>query len=137
MTRIVRIVACIILIFGSCKTEIHENSSLRGREFHDLLFQYYEDGLKLNPLQATSIGDNRYNDQFLNPLDNENIRKLKAHFSKYKQAIAEYSDESLSESARFSKSILNWECDINLAGLEFNKPRYMPCLLYTSDAADE
>ena len=31
--------------------------------FDTLLDNYYEDGLKLNPVSATYAGDNRYNDQ--------------------------------------------------------------------------
>jgi uncharacterized protein (DUF885 family) len=126
MTKVVRSVACIIFIFASCKKEIHEEKIDRGQEFDILLDHYYEDGLILKPLLATSIGDNRYNDQFSNTLDEETIAKLRSHYTKYKQEIAEYNDENLSEIAQVSKAVLNWECDINLGGLEFKKPKYLP-----------
>ena len=41
------------------------------KAFNDLLEQYYEDGLQLNPLNATFAGDNRYNDQFPNVLSDQ------------------------------------------------------------------
>lgn len=52
-----------------CKNETTtEEPVSMSAEFNTLLGNYYEDGLKLNPVMATFAGDNRYNDQFPNPL---------------------------------------------------------------------
>ncbi len=38
----------------------------RAEQLEKMYFQYWEDGLKRNPIQATFVGDNRYNDQLPN-----------------------------------------------------------------------
>ena len=89
--------------------------------FAALLESYYEDNLRLNPLQATFEGDNRYNDQFFNDLSAEGEQKLRQHFQKYLAALALVDDEVLSDSQRMSKAVLGWELDINQAALDFDK----------------
>lgn len=82
--------------------------------FADLLDTYYEDGLKLNPLNATMAGDARYNDQFPDVLSQAYKEKAKAHYLTYQAALANYDDASLSDSEKMSKAILAWDCDVNL-----------------------
>ena len=99
------------------------NSSI---SFKDLVNNYYEDGLKLNPVQATMAGDNRYNDLYPNRLDPSHIEKTKKHYRYYKEALANYGDNTLSESEQMSKAILAWECDINLEHLSFKNHEFFP-----------
>jgi uncharacterized protein (DUF885 family) len=103
----------------SCKQESKkEESSNVSADFATLLDNYYEDGLRLNPINATTAGDNRYDDVFTNFLSDDFAAKAKTHFEGYKNKLASFSDEDLTESEQMSKAILAWECDINLA--EFN-----------------
>ncbi|PWL38197.1 DUF885 domain-containing protein [Flagellimonas aquimarina] len=103
----------------SCKQEPKkEESSNVSADFATLLDNYYEDGLRLNPINATTAGDNRYDDVFTNFLSDDFAAKAKTHFEGYKNKLASFSDEDLTESEQMSKAILAWECDINLA--EFN-----------------
>nr|WP_299384602.1 DUF885 domain-containing protein [Allomuricauda sp.] len=116
-----KITILLILVAGlqSCKQEAKkEESPDLSEEFAAVLDSYYEDGLKLNPLNATTAGDHRYDDIFANTLSDEHIAKTKAHFENYKAQLANFPDESLSESEQMSKATLEWECDINLN--EFN-----------------
>lgn len=118
---------CVALLFTACKNEsTKEEPVSMSAEFNTLLDNYYEDGLKLNPIQATFAGDNRYNDQFPNPLAQETLDRVREHFNKYKTEVAAFDDETLTPSEQMSKAILLWECDINLSGLDFKKPEYMP-----------
>jgi len=50
------------LALFACKNEAKETDEAPKNEvaFNTLLDEYYEDGLKLNPLGATMTGDNRY-----------------------------------------------------------------------------
>lgn len=124
--------ACVIILFTACKNDvkdtqndqtIHNNDAI---PFSELVNNYYEDGLVLNPLAATFAGDNRYNDQFPNPLDTTQIAKVKAFYEEYKEALKSYPDSELSESEQMSKAILAWECDINLETLSFKNFEYFP-----------
>lgn len=90
------------------------------QRFDTLLDEYYEDYLRLNPLQATYEGDPRYNDQYVNNLDPEVEKAIAAQLKKYKTALAGFDDSNLSDSQAMSKAVLLWELDINLAGLAFD-----------------
>lgn len=108
----------------SCKNEVSTPETTTDTyimPFADLLDNYYEDGLKLSPLNATMAGDNRYNDQFPDALSPEYKAQAKAHFEIYKAAIAIYPDENLSPSERLSKAVLQWDCDVNLELLSYKK----------------
>lgn len=118
-----------ILIFGTlafmaCKNKpepLKEDAMAKNEAFATLLDNYYEDGLKLYPLKATSEGDSRYNDIFLNNLTEDYKAMEKAYYQKYKDELATIKDTELSESEKLSKAILEWECNRNLERMEFRE----------------
>jgi uncharacterized protein (DUF885 family) len=122
------VIACLILSFTSCKkdskTTPEEVNSIASESFDILLKSYYEESLKLNPLNATAFGDNRYNNLMPNFLSSNYEAEVKSFYTNYKKQVNTFDDNSLSESQKLSKAVLNWECDINLEGLAF-KP-YTP-----------
>jgi len=88
------------LLFMSCenntnKNDIEENNI--SMNFNIMLDQYYEDGLKLNPINATFAGDNRYNDSFPNALSEEYTTEIKAYYTNYLEQLSQYNDDDLSE----------------------------------------
>ncbi|WP_299224713.1 DUF885 family protein [uncultured Psychroserpens sp.] len=118
-------IACILVCLSACKddkqpAEIMSNIETN-KDFDKVLKAYHEDGLKLNPLTATAAGDNRYNDQLPNVLSEDYQKRLKAYYSSYKDKINTFDDSVLTESQQLSKAVLNWDCDINLEGFEFNE----------------
>jgi len=119
-----------ILLIG-CKNENTETSEKNEQaqvsaQFDSILNNYYQDGLKLNPISATTSGDMRYNDQFPNFLSEEYEDSLRNYYTEYKKQVSAINDEDLSDTEKMSKDILLWECDINLASMEFKKDKYMP-----------
>ncbi|WP_396591962.1 DUF885 domain-containing protein [Allomuricauda sp. R78024] len=121
MLKKITILIIAITVLHSCKQQPKkEDSPNLSKDFATLLDDYYEGGLKLNPLNATMAGDHRYDDVFANPLSDEFTTKAKAHFENYKNKLASFPDESLTESEQMSKAILAWECDINLGEFNFN-----------------
>ena len=117
------------LVFAGCKSEgvdfMEENPGVSAN-FERLLHDYYEDGLRLNPISATTQGDMRYNDRFPDLLSATYEDKLRNYYSIYKSRVSQYRDEDLSVTEQMSKDILLWECNINLEALEFDKAKYMP-----------
>ena len=112
------------LLLISCKQEPKTDSSSDvSSEFAAVLDGYYEDGLKLNPINATMAGDSRYNHLFPNVLSTDFKTELKQHFTDYKEKLNQFSDADLSPSEQMSKAVLEWECDINLNEFNFNKDR--------------
>jgi len=122
MPKNLMIFGILLLTILSCKNETTPPESIKNTtiDFATFLDNYYEDGLKLNPITATMAGDDRYNDQFPNVLSPVFQEQLREHFQNYKDELQNYTDSALSESERMSKAILAWECDINLEALGFN-----------------
>ncbi|WP_298548279.1 DUF885 family protein [uncultured Aquimarina sp.] len=130
MNRIL-MATCFAIVFIACKNEkkveaIPENTTVdTSAAFNEMLDAYYEEGLQLNPVQATFAGDNRFNDQFPNPLADETIAKQKAYYTTYKEKLSQFEDANLSKSEQMTKAILQWECDMNLASFDYSK-NYFP-----------
>ncbi|MEM7361010.1 MAG: DUF885 domain-containing protein [Pseudomonadota bacterium] len=90
------------------------------RQFDALLDQYYEDNLKLNPVQATFEGDNRFNHEYFNDLSEDGEQQLADHYAHYQSQLGKFKDRDLNESQRMSKAVLQWELDINQAAMQFD-----------------
>lgn len=121
------LLVCIVLLVFSCKKK-NENSKTDSdmktetiSDFENSLKNYHEEALKMYPMNATTAGDNRYNDQLPNVLSDEFRQREKTFYSDYKNKMMVFKDEDLSETERMSKEILLWECDINLERLRFRE----------------
>ncbi len=116
------ILACISMLLMACSFDSNtENDNTDTITFSQLLDNYYEEGLILDPLSATSNGDNRYNHIFPNYLSDEHRMAQKEYHTKYLSQLSRYSDSDLTESERMSKAVLQWNCEIKLEGLSFRK----------------
>lgn len=118
------IIFVLLLIIVSCnpadKTPDKENAKLNG-----LFAGYFEDRLKLFPLEATAIGDSRYNN--LLPVDfSESYRDtLKLFYTRYLNAIKAYDRDKLNANDRISYDIFKREMEISLYNFDF-PDNYMP-----------
>jgi uncharacterized protein (DUF885 family) len=119
---------CALLLCIACgddkKKEV--DAATKEKSLASLLDAYYEEGLQLNPLNATFAGESKYNDQFPNFLSEEYNDKAKAYYSKYRDTLRDFDDAKLTESEKMSKAILYWDCDMNLRRLSFKNDRLMP-----------
>ena len=109
-----------ILVFFSCN--FNDDKSL---EIAQVFENYYQESLKLYPLQATSQGDLRYNDFLPNDLSDEFRKKEKKFYTFYKSQLNNFPDHTLNENDLLSKKVLLWECDLSLKRLTFNE-QYTP-----------
>ncbi len=120
-----------MVLFIACKNEskktenvvVDNNTSV---DFNKMLDNYYQEGLKLNPLIATFSGDNRFNANFPNFLSDDYISEAKNYYTNYKEQASSFEDSTLSETEKMSKDVILWECDINLEALSFKKDLYLP-----------
>lgn len=125
------IILMLLLVFSACKNEskektIDQTQNAVNTDFNKLLENYYEEGLKLNPLNATFSGDTRYNDSFQNFLSDEVISEIKNYYTHYKEEATKFEDSTLSETEKMSKDVLLWECNRNLESLSFKNGIYYP-----------
>jgi len=97
----------------SCKQKMEPNKQLA-----KLFDNYYEDRLKLYPLEATSIGDNRYNAVLQN--DGSDAFKKQAHgvFAGYLDSLKSYKRDELDEEDKLSYDILSYDLNLALEGMD-------------------
>jgi len=115
------LLACIVLSLISCNKNSDKDNMPINISFNQMLDEYYEDGLKLKPIDATFAGDSRYNNSFPNFLSDEYKSEIKAYYSNYLGKLSQFNDEDLSDSEKISKAVLKWECEINLNRLTFRQ----------------
>lgn len=122
------IVLCSILfVFGSCsqssdssQKENSINETAANKELATLFSNFYEQRLHLFPLEATSIGDNRFNDQM--PVDFTGSYRMKLHdfFKSYSDSIDQFDRDKLNENDKISFDIFKYEMAMSLQGLTFH-----------------
>ena len=66
------------------------------RQLNRLFEDYFERSLQLNPLQATFIGDHRYDDRLTNDISPAHIAAALAVDRQYLDAVLEFDPKSLS-----------------------------------------
>jgi len=104
----------LIGLFLACKTEIKNNADLA-----KIVDQYYEDQLILNPISATSNGDNRYNDLLTIDFTNAHRAQVKKTLEKYSEAISKIERNSLSPNDQITFDLFKRELELGLEGLTF------------------
>lgn len=119
MKKVTAILLVAVCLMQSCQKK--EAVTTPNKELATVLEDYYQQRLKLFPLEATQAGDNRYNDLFPNTLTDDFHKQMKDFFTKYKDTLTKFSDDNLSENDRLSKEILLWTCDNELERLAFHE----------------
>ncbi|ARS36090.1 DUF885 domain-containing protein [Pontibacter actiniarum] len=83
-----------------------------------LFENYYEERLKLFPLEATAIADNRYNDQLPNDLSQQHQEQVRQLYQRYLGKIKAIDRSQLNEQEQVSYDIFKYEMEVSLEGLE-------------------
>ncbi|MDA9554825.1 DUF885 domain-containing protein [Pelobium sp.] len=123
MKRILIALFVAATLFG-CKQK--EKSASANPELAKLFDQYFEDRMKLYPLEATAQGDNRYNDQLPIDISQPFRDSVKVFYQKYLDKISAYNRESLDENDQISYDIFKREMQMNLEGLTFKATWEIP-----------
>ena len=97
---------------------------------------YWEDRMKLYPLEATTNGDNRYNDQYPNFAAASYREKIKSFYQKYLDSVAAYKREELNDNDRISYDIFKREMEMQLENFSFKNDRLMPINQFYSPTLD-
>lgn len=117
----------IFTLFTSCNPEKKEVIIKKeNTNFNQLLVNYNEGKLQLNPLNATFAGDNRFNDQFPNFLSDTYQTKANTFYTSFKEELSSFKDDDLTESEQMSKAVLDWDCDMALAQGRFKNDILLP-----------
>jgi len=107
---------CAAVLAVACKQPVKQVSQ---PNFDKLLDHYYEDRLKLFPLEATASGDNRYNDLLPNDGSAEFISKAKSFYQAYIDSLKTIKREDLDEQDKLSYDVLSYQTAVQLAAYKF------------------
>ena len=123
LRRIILSVPILFFLF-SCSSSKKE-AFVEQPGLDSLLASFYQDYLKFAPLNATIIGDNRYDDKLPNTITAAYRDELRDLYTRYRDELTSFDRNSLTESDKLNYDILLWECDIALESLKF-KDYLMP-----------
>lgn len=105
------------ILFFSCQPQ---EKSEEIKPIADVFENYYQDRLKLFPMEATYAGDERYNDILPNNLTADFENQVRDMFTSYKEELTKYDKSSLTEEEQMSYDVLMWECNMGLSELAFD-----------------
>lgn len=110
---------------GACTSEKEKSVTEMKKPFNDFLDAYFEERLRFFPLEATQIGDNRYNNLLPNDISESFRADIKDFYSRYQSELNTYQRDSLSVQEQVSYDIFKREMEVNLRALTF-KDHYIP-----------
>ena len=109
-----------VFLLSACRQRQPQTASTEMAPIHLLFQNYYEERMKLFPLEATSNGDNRYNDRLPIDISASYRDTLRNFYRQFLDSLAAYDRASLDETDRTSYDILTWDLRTALDGLQFH-----------------
>lgn len=110
----------------ACTSTTHNTSIAADKQQLDSLFKaYYEEGLQLFPLQATAVGDHRYDDKLYASFTDSYRSKLAEFYKRYKTAVKKIDRSTLDAKEQINYDCFAYEIDDNLSALTFHS-NYTP-----------
>ena len=120
-----RILIAFALTIGLFACTQKNNSTKDSALFGQFLETYYQEQLKLNPLQATVVGDERYNDLLPNDGSLAVIAAWKQFNTRFLDSLKNYDRASLSANDQLSFDNLKYQLEIDLEGSKYHF-EYLP-----------
>jgi len=115
----------LISVLIGCKQGEKSGNSDENSQFDKLCEQYYDQSLKLNPLAATYIGDDRYNDLLPNDGSVDYIKQVKNFNQQYLDSVSKYDRAQLNENNKLSYDLLKDQLETNMEGFKYHL-EYLP-----------
>ncbi|MBI1780533.1 MAG: DUF885 domain-containing protein, partial [Sphingobacteriales bacterium] len=106
--RILAASLLLLLFISGCNTTKKPSADV-SVSLSKMFDNYWEDRMKLYPVEATSNGDNRYNDQYPNAVTIAFRDQLKSFYQRYQDSISTYNRDELNDNDRISYDIFKRE----------------------------
>ena len=113
---------CLLFAFASCKLMPKDEPIKDSRRLARLFNDYYEDRMKLFPLEATQNGDDRYNDQLPVYFTETYQSSLHDFYNNYLTRLTAFNRDRLNDNDKISYDIFKREMEMSLEGLTFHYP---------------
>lgn len=111
----------LLLLLGQSIFSIGQSSATTAERFQQMLKNYYEAYIQLNPTTATYRGDNRYNDQLENEISQPYRDQSKKLYTRFQDSLRKFSLKHLSERDQLSYQIFDYQLKNSLEDLRFSK----------------
>jgi len=115
------------LFVVACGNDQPANSQVAAEDpteaLNKLFDEHFERSLELSPIGATSIGDDRYDDQYANSIGPEHREASRALDEEFLQRILNIDSDGLSQQDKLSYDIFKLNRETSLAGEQF--PRHL------------
>ena len=82
------IASLVLFLILSC--DFNSENIQNNVELNTILENYYQDGLKLNPINATNEGDSRYNDKFPELITDDYKKRQAEYYNKYLNKVSTF-----------------------------------------------
>jgi uncharacterized protein (DUF885 family) len=116
--RLLGLVSAIFMTPNTINADEVTDAALR-----QLFSDYHEQFLILFPIEATSFGDSRYNDQLQIDIGDDFIAKKRRFLETMKSRLAAIPNGRIGEELQLAAEILAYELDIRLSGIPFRAER--------------
>ena len=120
-----KITLALILVTALFACKQNSNTTEANKSFAALTELYYQEGLKQSPLNATVIGDERYNDLLPNDGSIAMMEEYKKFNQRFLDSIKNYDRASLSANDQLSYDVLKDQLEMNIEGTKFHF-EYLP-----------
>jgi uncharacterized protein (DUF885 family) len=121
-----------LALLAGCAAPAGERSPLPA-SVDELFDAYYDFKLRINPVEATKLGEPGHDDRIANFISVEYRRELIEAYADFLAAIAGFEDADLSAADRLSLRVMEWDCAIKKQGLE-NPLATVPSPIYDMPA---
>ena len=115
---LIALLSCCLLF--ACKPGNNNSNMENNKELAALFNKYYDERMQLFPLEATTNGDNRYNDQLPADFTDSYRARLKDFYTRYLNSLNEFERDHLNDNDKISYDILKYEMQMSLEGLSFH-----------------
>jgi uncharacterized protein (DUF885 family) len=123
MKSLSKIISLLLFIFCLFGTKAMAQKTVRNDALNQLFENYYQDRLKLFPMEATSVGDNRYNNLLYNDGSQDFLKQRHNLYAKYQRDLNAFTPESLNPDDKISYYILKEILTRELEGEQFHRER--------------
>ena len=120
------------VLFVSCQNNAPQtNKENSGKQLATLLDSYWQERMQLFPTEATSNGDNRYNDMLTITIAESFRDSLGRFYKRYLDGLSKLDSAGLDKNDRLSYRLFKYEMQMGLEGLKY-PTHYMPITQFWS-----
>ncbi|MEJ1222937.1 DUF885 domain-containing protein [Sediminicola sp. 1XM1-17] len=112
----IALLLCIVLTV-SCKEQKPTPPRDDSASLDSLFQEYYQFKLRINPIEASKGGENKYNDHIANYISDPYQQDLLSNYSQFLEASIKYDSTAVSPAQWMSLKVMQWDCKIKLEGL--------------------